>query len=85
MDSPVRRYISSSSKPKGRGILLVGGLILAVGLYLSRERIERAMIAYRVYRARIFTPPPSVPWRDTVAPTLGRCAILLGFLGLQSE
>ena len=63
----MRRYISSSSKPKGRVILLVGGLILAVGLCLSCERVERAMIAYRVYRARIFTPPPSVPgetrWR----------------------
>jgi hypothetical protein len=36
-------------------------LVLAVILYLSRERLLRCAIACRVYHAHIFTPPPPSP------------------------
>ncbi len=42
-------------------ILIAAGLVLAVILYLSRERLLRCAIAYRVYHAHIFTPPPPSP------------------------
>jgi hypothetical protein len=35
--------------------------VLALGIYVIREQLERAVIAYRVYRSRIFTPPPPNP------------------------
>ncbi|MGH9640901.1 MAG: hypothetical protein ACRD3Q_00600 [Terriglobales bacterium] len=45
--------------PRGRWlILLIGVLILSSIACLSRLQMERAFIAYRIYRAHIFTPPP---------------------------
>ena len=42
-------------------ILLMGALVLAFGVYIIRERLERAVIACRIYHAHIFTPPPPSP------------------------
>ena len=47
-------------------------LAIAIGGLVCRNQIERGVIAYRVYRAGIFTPPPPAPgesrwvrrWRD---------------------
>jgi hypothetical protein len=41
-----------------RLILLIGVLVLALGIYIARERLERAVIARHIYNAHIFTPPP---------------------------
>ncbi len=47
-------------------------LAFAIGIFMCRTQIERGIIAYRICRAGIFTPPPSTPgesrwerrWRD---------------------
>jgi hypothetical protein len=36
-------------------------LVLAAIIYLNREFLLRVAIAYRIYRAHIFTPPPPAP------------------------
>jgi hypothetical protein len=36
-------------------------LAIAAGAFLCRTQFERAFVAYRVCRARIFTPPPPAP------------------------
>ena len=36
-------------------------LVLALGAYIGRERLVRAVIAYRIYHARVFTAPPPQP------------------------
>jgi hypothetical protein len=42
-------------------ILLMGILVLAFGIYITREWLEHAVIAYRIYHVHIFTPPPPSP------------------------
>lgn len=37
----------------------MSALVFALGVYINRERLKRAVIAYRIYRAHVFTPPPS--------------------------
>jgi len=39
-------------------IPLLAFLVLALGVYANRERLERVIIAYRIHQAHIFTPPP---------------------------
>lgn len=39
-------------------VLVIGVLVLALGVYISRERLERVLIARSVYHAHIFTAPP---------------------------
>ncbi|HEX4021164.1 MAG TPA: hypothetical protein VHX63_08475 [Acidobacteriaceae bacterium] len=36
-------------------------LILALGVYINRARMERVVIATSIYRAHIFTPPQPIP------------------------
>ena len=40
-------------------ILSAGVLILAVASYCNRQRLQRAVVAISIYRAHIFTPPPT--------------------------
>lgn len=54
----MQRDKSNSTTLKRSPILLVGVLILALGVYTNRERLERAVIACWIYHAHIFTPPP---------------------------
>jgi hypothetical protein len=35
--------------------------ILALAIYGNRERLERVVIAYRIYRSHVFIPPPFSP------------------------
>jgi hypothetical protein len=42
-------------------IIFAAVLVLAAILYFSRERLLHCVIAYRVYHAHIFTPPPPSP------------------------
>lgn len=55
------------SSHKLRLTLFVVFSVSALGIYVTRERLERAVIACGVYRSRVFTPPPSNPaesaWR----------------------
>ena len=41
--------------------------VLALSVYINRERLERAVIAYRIHQVHIFAPPPCTPgesrWR----------------------
>ncbi len=39
----------------------MGVLALALGVYINRERLERAVIADRIYHAHVCTPPPPSP------------------------
>ena len=45
-------------------ILLMGALVLAPGVYINRERLERVVIADRIYHAHVFTPPPPSPGKS---------------------
>jgi len=45
-------------------ILFAAGLVLTVVLYVGRERLLRCAIAWRVYHAHIFTPPPPSPGKS---------------------
>jgi hypothetical protein len=57
-----------------RSMVLAVALLLAIAIpfFLCRKQIERGVIAYRICRAGIFTPPPPMPgesqgvrrWRD---------------------
>jgi hypothetical protein len=49
------------SKHKRWAILLVCALLVALGLFLIRERLARGFIALTIYRAHIFTPPSRQP------------------------
>ena len=42
-------------------IVFAAVLVLAAILYFSRDRLLHCAIAYRVYHAHIFTPPPPSP------------------------
>ena len=46
-------------KRKRWWILLICIVVLAVGVYGFRAKLERAVIAFSIYRAHIFFPPPS--------------------------
>ena len=53
---------TSHKKRSKRWLLLpVGLLVLALGIYFNRDRLERAVIAERIYQAHVFTPPPRIP------------------------
>jgi hypothetical protein len=56
----VQRAISITTRHKRWLILPLGAAILTLGVYINRERLERSVIAYRIYHAHIFTPPPPV-------------------------
>jgi hypothetical protein len=50
------------TKWKRRAMIAVAGtLALAISIFACRTQIERGIIAYRIYRAGIFTPPPPAP------------------------
>jgi len=36
-------------------------LAIAIGVFACREQVERGIVAYRIWRAGIFTPPPFTP------------------------
>lgn len=52
---------SSLTRPRRLLILLMSALVLALGAYITRERLERVVIACRVYQSHVFTPPPPGP------------------------
>ncbi|MGA2076305.1 MAG: hypothetical protein ABSH52_22685 [Terriglobia bacterium] len=54
----MQRVIFSTTRHKRWLILLMGAAVLTLGVYISRERLERSVIADRIYHAHIFTPPP---------------------------
>jgi len=56
----VQRVISSTPRHKRWLILLMGAAVLTLGIYVIRERLERYVIAHRIYQAQIFTPPPLI-------------------------
>lgn len=37
--------------------MLAGLLVLLLGAYLGRERLKQAVVAYKIYQMRVFTPP----------------------------
>ncbi len=45
-------------------ILLMSALVLALGLYLSRESLIRAVVANRIRQAHVITPPPPDPGKS---------------------
>ena len=68
LDLPPRSWIF---RRKRWLILLIALLCAAFCVYLGGVRLERLVISYKVYRARIFTPPPQMPgqsrWRRLLA------------------
>ena len=42
-------------------VLLAGFLMLVLGIWLNRERVECAVIACKIYQAHALTPPPPSP------------------------
>ena len=47
---------------KRRAMIAVAGtLALAISIFTCRTQIKRGIIAYRIYRAGVFTPPPPTP------------------------
>jgi hypothetical protein len=42
-------------------LLLLAAVVVALGVHLNRERMKRAVIAYKIRQMRIFTPPPPTP------------------------
>ena len=56
----MQRVISITTRHKRWLILLMCAAVLMLGVYINRERLERSIIAYRIYHAHIFTPPPLI-------------------------
>lgn len=52
------RRIFSVTRRKRWLILLTSALILALCIVINRAQLMRAVIAYKIYHAQIFTPPP---------------------------
>jgi hypothetical protein len=52
------RQIFSVTKHKRWLILLTSALIVALCVFSSRAQLMRTVIAYKIYHAQIFTPPP---------------------------
>ena len=52
------RRILSATKHKRWLILLTSALIVALCVFINRAQLMRAVIAYKIYHAQIFTPPP---------------------------
>src|SRR5271155_1615914 len=52
------RRIFSATKHKRWLILLTSALIVALCVFINRAQLMRAVIAYKIYHAQIFTPPP---------------------------
>src|ERR1035438_9153255 len=78
----VRRDISSTTRHKRWLILLMSALVFALGVYINRERLKRAVIAYRIYRAHVFTPPPS-PGESQLRQLRADVRFYWDFSGLQ--
>lgn len=54
----MQRNGSGTTKRKRWLIVVIGLLLLAAAIYIKRQALERAVIAFRLYHAHIFTPPP---------------------------
>src|SRR5580698_2015366 len=48
-------------KYKGWWILLATIILLLILGYINLTRIEKALVAFSIYRAHVFTPPPATP------------------------
>jgi hypothetical protein len=44
-----------------RLILLIGALVLALGVYFTRQQLKQIIVAAAIQRAHVFAPPPPSP------------------------